>query len=1837
MEIAPLDWSTEARGWVNSTAGGAIATAIMSLDYDGWGDEGTGALTDYTGLYQCMVPSGSASTFTFAEGYEYATGELEIPPDQLYWLNETLSPVSTSARIIVRLTNIYTGAAIDRVGVSLGEQDLQWFDDAETDASGIFRVRVPPGFVRLSIDAWSNGFRRAGMERDPSRLQFFLKPGEVRWLNISLYPRERTARLYGWVNDTSNNPISGARVYAEHGDTIATTITNSSGYYEIALPDQCPIEGAVRAPNYAYMENYTWIGDDEAVLMNWVLENAGAWFEGAASDGVGDIDGDGFYDVLYVNLTANSTSGGRYRMEGEVRETRSGSFSWSLTWASREMQLSPGAQAVSLEFVGEQLNLSGKNGYFVAVSLKPMDGWNALDRIEYFTAPHTYLQFDEPNAVISTPIDQWLVDSDYDGLYNYLVLNVTLNARVSGNYTLMAVLRDIWGSEFDQVLESVSLGAESKEVQLSFRGTNIYRNGEDMGSCYLVLFDQMPETGSEYIHSLFLYTPYDYEIFQRYPITANVSGYVTDIADQPIANISVFLYNTTYRWLNQTMTNESGYYTLGGWGGDWLLVVNDDEDTNLYQGNLSEITLVDGTNLTWDVRNLSYTPMDIVEQTLAFSDWNNSQIDWLLTVIGDNEALRFEIDVLQFGDGDGFVSEEEVAMVSGFLEPLGMGLPQNSTFTVDSIWYDLVSETIDLGLGGPVTSKDPVYIHMTGNYSANTTIPAPSPHYLELDCTYDGAVPQGPTGNNASYIYYIAPPPGWNWTGNQTTVNVTISGTDYITADPGGDPNPGDGNLSERVNITISSGASPTTCAIKGNVTLQGSSEHSGVIVTAYDNATQQAVGSAPTDPSGYYAILGLAADTYDVVAHKAGYAENRSNNHAILAGDTEWIDFTLYSYPPVISHTPLPSAFMGTTIEIYADVTDDGAVGTVILYYQEVGWGAYNSTPMNRIGTTSTYFSTIPAQSQAGYLYYYIWANDTRGNNATHPVTGNHTMLIYELEPPEISAVSALPSPAEYPTPVNVSALVTDGYNVETVTLWVEMPDSSTSNTTMDYDPGTGRYYLNTTYPLLGTYNYTIWANDTFDNWNYSSGSFVVQDTLAPTSAVQPLTAYWYSSPSVSVNATASDTGIGVASVELWYRFSTNNSTWGPAWTLFGTDTASPWSWSFDFLMGDGYYQLHSEAVDSAGNPEVKNVAEAVCALDTTPPTSSVDAIPQYWYPAANLTINATASDTLIGISGVELWYRFSSDNSTWGAWELFGADTAQPWSWTFNFSDGDGYYEFYAIGMDGLGNTETKSAAEASCALDALPPTILNLSAVPDPCELGQTINVSAIVADVSGIEGAWVEIRQAGSIVGNYSMNRSGDNYWCRYTPGALGTVSIVLSAKDNNDQWNVSSIAILVQDTTGPTIGTPSITPSFPEVKGMVNITAQVTDAAGVAGCWLNLSDPAGEWVANLTMDEIDVGTFRASRQLDILGTYDFVIWAVDENSVSAFRAGEVTTRDTQPPVADAGPAQAVTMGAVVTFDASLSTDNYGIENCTWQFNDNGVKRLYGVVVNYTFTSPDNYTITLTVRDYGGNEDTALTWVNVSAPSGTGTVTGTVLDENSRPVEGATVYVEGYPSIETTTDHLGRFTLTWVPIGNQTLIIVKDGFQRRSVTVNVLQDQSTPVEDIILARAVSGKLPPWVIYAVVGAIIAVVVVIGALLAMRKMRKPGATTIDELFLMYSDGRLIKHFTRRLRPDMDEDILSSMLVAVQDFVKDSFGEEGGLDEMKFGRFQIVLGRGKYIILAATILGDEIDPFKPQVAKCVKDIEEKYGDALRDWDGEINKLKGTFKYVMDLIDGRYA
>ncbi len=138
--------------------------------------------------------------------------------------------------------------------------------------------------------------------------------------------------------------------------------------------------------------------------------------------------------------------------------------------------------------------------------------------------------------------------------------------------------------------------------------------------------------------------------------------------------------------------------------------------------------------------------------------------------------------------------------------------------------------------------------------------------------------------------------------------------------------------------------------------------------------------------------------------------------------------------------------------------------------------------------------------------------------------------------------------------------------------------------------------------------------------------------------------------------------------------------------------------------------------------------------------------------------------------------------------------------------------------------------------------------------------------------------------------------------------------------------------------------------------------------------------------------------------------------------------------------------------------------------------------------------------------------------------------------------------------------------------------------------------------------------------------------ALVAIRRRK----VDIEEVFLVYRDGVLISHLSRTLLREKDEDVLSGMLTAVQEFVREAFqyGEHRDLQQMDFGDYRILIERGKYVFLAIVYSGRESIAIHRKVRAVIAKIEHDFGPALENWDGDMEQVMGARDVIRDTLLG---
>jgi hypothetical protein len=134
-----------------------------------------------------------------------------------------------------------------------------------------------------------------------------------------------------------------------------------------------------------------------------------------------------------------------------------------------------------------------------------------------------------------------------------------------------------------------------------------------------------------------------------------------------------------------------------------------------------------------------------------------------------------------------------------------------------------------------------------------------------------------------------------------------------------------------------------------------------------------------------------------------------------------------------------------------------------------------------------------------------------------------------------------------------------------------------------------------------------------------------------------------------------------------------------------------------------------------------------------------------------------------------------------------------------------------------------------------------------------------------------------------------------------------------------------------------------------------------------------------------------------------------------------------------------------------------------------------------------------------------------------------------------------------------------------------------------------------------------------------------------------KSSPTIVDEVFLMTPTGLLLKHYTRRLRPDQDTDILAGMLTAVQNFVRDSFDNAGGrLNEIRFENYDILISHEKDVVLAAIISTKKPEKLRNQLRNASNDLERQFGEQISHWGGDKKELGEVDLLMKKFLDGKY-
>ncbi len=306
----------------------------------------------------------------------------------------------------------------------------------------------------------------------------------------------------------------------------------------------------------------------------------------------------------------------------------------------------------------------------------------------------------------------------------------------------------------------------------------------------------------------------------------------------------------------------------------------------------------------------------------------------------------------------------------------------------------------------------------------------------------------------------------------------------------------------------------------------------------------------------------------------------------------------------------------------------------------------------------------------------------------------------------------------------------------------------------------------------------------------------------------------------------------------------------------------------------------------------------------------------------------------------------------------------------WTFNTSGGPTTlygrsinFTFVDIGSFQVTVTVyDTSSNEASTSFnvtvrDATPPNVVLSSTATVGQNVPLVLNGSVSTDNVGIVSWSWT----VEDIGGPYRLQGAV----VEHTFGHVGVFNVTLNVTDAAGNWAKTVMTVTVTDKTPPSV----VAGEDVEIDQGDTVTfdgRSSTDNVGIVNwSWSIVSFQTGETIENLHHPTFE-HTFVDA------GLYRVVLMVTDAAGNMAGTGLDVLVRDITPPVADAGEDMFAELGHEVSLNGSLSSDNVGVAEWNWTFEDVGTTQiLTGPTPHYVFEYGGVYTVLLTVIDSAGN--------------------------------------------------------------------------------------------------------------------------------------------------------------------------------------------------------------------------------------------------------------------------
>jgi len=235
----------------------------------------------------------------------------------------------------------------------------------------------------------------------------------------------------------------------------------------------CGIDGPYNVQLFLYNSSYATVDEDLHVTAAYAASDfqRPSGFQPPHSDYGLDTDGNGKYDFLVVDAVVFVATAGDFQLEAYLHDGLWNFLGWNCNYTFLE----EGIQTVELRFYGVYIRNIGIDGsYTVSMSLHEAP-FQYLDSDDYVTSAYSSASF-QSGTHFSPPHADRGLDTDSDGLYNQLVVEVAVNVTSAGFHMVDALLFGPFFVCLGMDTSSVFLEPGNQTVEVRFSGMVICHN-----------------------------------------------------------------------------------------------------------------------------------------------------------------------------------------------------------------------------------------------------------------------------------------------------------------------------------------------------------------------------------------------------------------------------------------------------------------------------------------------------------------------------------------------------------------------------------------------------------------------------------------------------------------------------------------------------------------------------------------------------------------------------------------------------------------------------------------------------------------------------------------------------------------------------------------------------------------------------------------------------------------------------------------------------------------------------------------------------------------------------------------------------------------------------------------------------------------------------------------------------------------------------------------------------------------------------------------------------------------------------------------------------------------